>query len=292
MVDDERTVEELRAEIERYKSEIADINSVVEHLIQQANQELQIWTAIQRKVSPTEVPHFPGAHISAKFTPGMKSGGDYFEFFELNDKMTLGIIISSANGYGLSATLMSILIKYTSRPEIQKFQSPEDVVRAIVDELHPICGDQEEASLIFGYLDRRNFEFRYCHLGNIFGMHSSQGRNIRIEPDSAPITKNHKPNILTHLLPLNAKDRLTFATEGILQSINKETGRPFGTEGLMRCLQRVPKTGAHNLRNEVFYQLEQWQSSEPTDRDQTLLVLEVDERVLKLAKKTKANEET
>ena len=80
-------------ELKKYRFELQKTNSVLEKLITDLSQELKLATLIQKLLSPTEIPNIPGIEFSTKFLPGMKSGGDYFDIFEHEDRLKFGIIL-------------------------------------------------------------------------------------------------------------------------------------------------------------------------------------------------------
>ena len=77
-------------EISHYREQLYQVNSRLERLVSALSQELHFANLIQKKLSPTEIPHLSGVEFSTKFVPGMRFGGDYFDIFELEDKMKFG----------------------------------------------------------------------------------------------------------------------------------------------------------------------------------------------------------
>ncbi|MBO9667523.1 MAG: sigmaB regulation protein RsbU, partial [Bdellovibrio sp.] len=89
------------AELHRYRLELTKANTALEKMILQINQELKMAQTLQKYLSPTELPNIQGFEFSTKFLAGTRSGGDYFDIFEHEDKLKFGILISSATGYSL-----------------------------------------------------------------------------------------------------------------------------------------------------------------------------------------------
>lgn len=86
-----------------YRLQLTKTNQQLEKLISQVNQELKVAQALQKVLSPTEIPQISGFEFSTKFIPGTKNGGDYFDIFEHEDRLRFGLILSTASGYGISA---------------------------------------------------------------------------------------------------------------------------------------------------------------------------------------------
>jgi sigma-B regulation protein RsbU (phosphoserine phosphatase) len=272
-------------ELKRYRYELQKTNSTLETMIGELSQELKLAALIQRLLTPTEIPNIPGIEFSTKFIPGVKSGGDYFDIFEHDDRLKFGIILSSSSGYTMSALFLSVLMKMSAQIEARRGMEPHQVIAAMGAEIVPNIQKQESASIFYGIVDRRNYELKYSCVGSIAGLLQVQGQEqvSWLEPSSGPLRKDYDEKPLTHSIPLGPRDRLILCTEGVWNA--KSSENVFGKERLLKTVHRAPRSGVHDLRNEILYQVEQFTGQSEPVRDQTVLVTEVKDRVIKLAKK-------
>lgn len=272
------------AELHRYRLELGKINSVLEGMIVQMSQELKMAQAMQKLITPIELPNIQGFEFSTKFLPGMKSGGDYFDIFEHEDKLKFGILVSSASGYTLSSLLLSMIIKISSQIEARRGMPAEAVVQALVNEVTPLITTQDTASVFYGIVDRRTFEMQYASLGKVSAFVQIYGQSD-LQPlvnHGEEFSKISQTKAESSTIQLNPRDRLIIGTQGFLNTENPK-GVKWGERGFTQAILRAPKAGVHDLRNEIIYSNERY--SEKTDpmRDQTLIVAEVKDRVIKLA---------
>jgi phosphoserine phosphatase RsbU/P len=274
------------AEVARYRAELSKANSDLEKIIADLGQELKMAAMIQKVLSPTEIPNIPGFEFSTKFNSGTERGGDYFDIFEHEDKMKFGIVLANSSGYSMSALFLSVLIKLSSQIEARKGMSPDMVLIQMAKELVPGIENQDSASVFYGVMDRRSFEFSFSCAGQLVAFLLPQGSDkiTQLLPSSGPFKKEYseKPNAQT--LQLNARDRLILCTEGVLNAENS-SGEAFGVDKLSNAVLRKARAGVHDLRNEILFQVQQFTNLAEPVRDQTVIVMEVKDRVIKLAKK-------
>lgn len=273
------------AEISKYRLEVDRANEELERIISDLTQELKLAGKIQKLLTPTEIPNIPGVEFSTKFMAGTKSGGDYFDIFELHDKLKFGILLSSCSGYSMSALFLSVLMKYTAQMEARKGLAPDAVIQLLASEIVPQIQKNETASIFYGVVDRRNYELNYCCVGTIGGILQTQGKDhvSWLEPSAGPLKKDFSEKPLAHALSLGPRDRFILCTEGVWFAQSHDQN--FGKERLITAIKSQQKATVHDLRNEILFQVEQFTGLKDPDRDQTVIVTEVKDRVIKLAKK-------
>lgn len=303
-------------ELQRYKTEVHFLNQKLEKILVDLNQEFLLATKIQRKLTPTEYPKLTGLEFSTKFIPGMQNGGDYFDIFELEDKWRFGVVIASCTGYALSALMLSVLIRLASEIEAKRGMEPFLVIDKIAKEVAGQIRPQDRGSLFYGILDRRNFEFTYASAGSILALWQTKnfdnkpsravvseskdsGRIITLESGCQNLSeiKNGDIASLQSKITLSSQDRLVFLTEGWALGAQQVAGSldlmdsKSMTENLyneskklaIQTLQSAAKQDVHGVRQELLIKARSTSDESSVSRDQTILVMEVKERVIKLA---------
>jgi len=240
---------------------------------------------------PTEIPNIQGFEFSSKFEASSISGGDYFDIFELEDKFKFGILLSSATGHGLSALLLAVLLKMNSQVKARRGAGPRDIVKAISQEIHLGLKDlkgpshQQQASLFFALVDRRRFELNYCSVGNVIGFYLPYAQNtVEIfQSSGSALTSQVMEPTGEHQIPLQTKDRIVIVSPGLFESKNG-AGEMFGVERIKKILLSSQSLSTHELRHNLFYEHKKFTSGLELERDLTALVIEVQDRVIKLAR--------
>lgn len=281
----EREVKEREADIARFREELIKANRRLEQMIESFNQELKLAHAIQRTLVPTEFPNIPGFEFSTRFLPSSKSGGDYFDFFEHQDKFRFGIVLSSASAHGMSALLLSVLLKMTGKLEARKGADPHLVVQAIAQEMAGEMEPDAKVDMFYALVDRRSFEMRFLRLGNIIAIVQPAGSHEFqiLDSSGGALDQDFKAPKESKKIMLNPRDRVILFTRGILEITNPR-GETFGLENVTRSLMSGPKRGVHEMRNHLLFEAQKFAQGQELPRDLTVLILEVKEKVIKLAK--------
>jgi sigma-B regulation protein RsbU (phosphoserine phosphatase) len=270
----------------RYKTELTKANKSLEKLITQVTQELRVASQIQRVLVPTEFPNIHGVEFSTKFIPGSVKGGDYFDIFEHDDRLKFGVLVSCSSGYTMSALFLSVLLKMAGQMEARRGAEPNVVLKKMLLELLPnMQQGKDRSSLFYGVIDRRTFEMKYCQIGNnvVLAVDGETGKMTALTSDAPPIVKGYKHDLVCQSIILNPCDRLIIVSEGVVKAGNPG-GEAFGLDRLSQAVMRAPKSGVHEMRNELLYQLEKFSESTEFPEDVTVVVTEVKERILKLAR--------
>ena len=281
----EQEVQERQADLRRFREELAKANQKLEGMIGQLHTELKLAHTIHKALVPTEFPHINGFEFSTKFVPSAISGGDYFDIFEHEDRFRFGIIVSSASGHTMSALLLGVLLKMTGQLEARKGSDPHVVLQDMHTQLKENMDHLDQADMFYALIDRRNFEMRYVRAGQLIVLHQnfSTGEVQALDSGLGAMSLDFKSPPESKSIFLNPRDRLVLCTRGVIEARNPE-GEAYGMERVTRSFLSGPKRGVHELRNHILYEVQKFgQGAEPI-RDQTLVVLEVKDKVIKLAK--------
>lgn len=282
----EQEVAEREKDLAVFRRELSTANRRLEALISELNQELKMAHAIQKHLVPTEIPHIQGFEFSSKFVPSFARGGDYFDIFEHEDRSRFGVIVASSSGHTMSALLLSVLLKLTGRMEARRGSEPHVMLKQIAQELIPNVQGADNADVFYGLFDRRNFSLAYSKVGDVMALHFDYAMNeLKLLKSSSPaLSQGFGSEIESQSVDLSPKDKLIFCTKGVVEARNLE-GQEFGQDRLYKSILEYATRGVHELRNQIFYQVQRFTSGQEIPRDMTVVVAEVKDRVIKLAKK-------
>jgi sigma-B regulation protein RsbU (phosphoserine phosphatase) len=281
----EEELEERQADLKRFRDELGKANVRLENLISQILNELKLAHVLQKALVPTEFPHISGFEFSTKFVPSAISGGDYFDIFEHEDRFRFGVIVSSSSGHTMSALLLGILLKMTSQIESKKGSEPHQVLKDMATQVREQVTDEDEADIFYALVDRRNYDMRFVKAGHVLVLHQSfvTGEVQALDSGLGPLKPTFKAPLQSQSIFLNPRDRMVICTRGVMETRNLK-GEAYGVERVTRSFLSGPKRGVHELRNHLLYEVQKFAQNAQPARDQTVVVLEVKDKVIKLAK--------
>ncbi len=286
----EGELRERERDLKHFREELGAANVRMESLMALLERELSMAHRIQKALTPTELPQISGFEFSSKFIASGIQGADYFDVFEHEDRLRFGVVLATSSGHGMSALLLSVLLKLTRQMEARKSKDPSRILASVAEEVRLSLEGDAQSDILYGVMDRRSYDFNYCRAGQVLGFHlPSGGKTVNmLESSGSGLVRERHESFTAHKVALNPKDRVVLCSRGIVEALNR-AGDAFGLERLIQVLATGPVTGVHELRNHILYEVERFTAGREIPRDQTVLVMEVKDRVIKLARKNQAH---
>ena len=151
---------ELKTSIERHALERAEKERI--------GAELDIATQIQTNMLPCTFPPFPDRaefDIYATMKPAKEVGGDFYDFFLIDDN-TLAVVIADVSSKGVPAALFMVIAKTLIKNNALYGKSPREVFETVNNLL---CENNEANMFVtafMGYLDITNGRFTFVNAGH------------------------------------------------------------------------------------------------------------------------------
>jgi sigma-B regulation protein RsbU (phosphoserine phosphatase) len=166
----------------------------------------------------------------------LRWGGDYYDFFPLDDTH-LGILIGDVSGKGMSAAFYITLAKGVILSQIQQSLSPADVLCKVNKLLYDTMERGKFISLIYGVFNTATMEFTYAQAGHNPILHRKSDSSTEMLParglalglDSGHVFNHATTN---HSVHLDAGDSLILYTDGVTEAVNL-SGEEFDIKGLL-----------------------------------------------------------
>jgi predicted ester cyclase len=151
---------------------ILDARPAMEDLAQEIRererieQELQVARRIQQASLPREVPQLEGWQISPYYRPAREVGGDFYEFFELDDGR-VGFAVGDATGKGVPAAfVMSATCALLGGVATASGASPGEVLARINEAVLTRIPPNMFVTCFYAILDSKSGSLSYANAGH------------------------------------------------------------------------------------------------------------------------------
>jgi sigma-B regulation protein RsbU (phosphoserine phosphatase) len=128
--------------------------------------DLSIAHRIQAALLPKEIPRVEGAELGAFSVPAQQIGGDYYDFFEVDDEH-LGVAIADVVGKGVTGALVMALCRSVLRMRAPGCRSPAEVLRTANALLSGDLSEDMFVTMLYMVLNRRTRELRVARAGHL-----------------------------------------------------------------------------------------------------------------------------
>ena len=190
-------------------------------------QELNVAARIQESILPKTFPPFPDRpeiEIFAAMTPARQVGGDFYDFFFL-DEHHLAFVIGDVSGKGVPAALFMAVCRTLIKATALHDECPDSCLNCVN---HLLCGDNKAdlfVTVFYGVLDTRTGEVAYTNAG-----HNAPYWMRRNGTPPAPLA--NQGGIVLGVLPearytkttitLEPGECLFLYTDGVTEAMNKD----------------------------------------------------------------------
>ena len=237
--------------------------------------ELDIARAIQLSMLPKTFPAFPNHRefdIYAEMTAAKEVGGDFYDFFLIDDNH-LGFAIGDVSGKGIPAALFMAVCKTVLKTTALKGLPPQECLRQVNHILHLERLASMFVTIFYGILDFRSGEVIYsngghpapCKIdkkGTVYAIEITD--NLILGVVGSEIYKSKK-------IILEPGDGLFLYTDGITEAIDAND-LFYGEERLLNSLKH-PVKNAKDVSQKVITDVKSFSAGLAQSDDMTVLAL-------------------
>jgi serine phosphatase RsbU (regulator of sigma subunit)/predicted ester cyclase len=198
-----------------------------EHL----EQELRVARRIQQASLPMEVPTLEGWQISPYYQPAREVGGDFYDFFELEDGR-VGVVVGDATGKGVSAALVAAATSSMVRAVAQALgsSSPGEVLAQVNETLVARIPSNMFVTCFYAVLDPESAGLRYANAGHDLPYLRGRSSNHAEELSARGMPLGLMPEMSYEEkeIVLDAGDSVLFYSDGLVEAHDPQRHQMFG----------------------------------------------------------------
>jgi sigma-B regulation protein RsbU (phosphoserine phosphatase) len=265
--DFEMTVQKTLRQVRRLRAALADHDRLIA-----LERELAIAADIQRSFLPKEGGAAKrGAFVvNASMTPAHAVGGDFYDYFWLDDKR-LGVVIGDVSGKGVPAALLMAVTRSLLRATALRGAEPgpclEEVNRLLVRDTTA----ERFVTLFYAVLDGERGELCFANAGhNAPFLVRASGAVEELSGSQLILGAVPEARYATRSVPLQCGDRLFLYTDGVTEALNLQ-GEQFSEQRLQCLLRKATGDSPQEMIDRVMQGIRSFAAGAPQSDDITIL---------------------
>ncbi len=286
-------IENLANSIQRMEK---DINSYIRNLSrvtaekERIGAELDVAAKIQADMLPCIFPAFPARHefdIRAAMTPAKEVGGDFYDFFLVDDDH-LALVIADVSGKGVPAALFMVIAKTLIKNAAQTGLSPKAALEKVNNQL---CENNEAEMFVtvwLGIYEISTGKLTAANAGHEYPAIRRKNGEFELYKDRHGFVLAGMENTRykEYELWLEPGETLFVYTDGVAEATDGES-RLYGTDRMLQALNQNPDGIPEELLAAVQQDIDRFVGDAPQFDDITMLSLQRKDETADRMKKLK-----
>ncbi len=252
------------------------------------NREIEIAREVQERLFPQDLPAIKGLEYSGACRPASGVGGDYYDFFELENGK-LGLAIGDVSGKGIGASLMMASLQASLRG--QTIHHDEDIaaLMAHVNQLvYETSTTNRYATFFYAQYDPTTRKLGYVNAGhNAPYLLRTGDRNIEIITltEGGPVVGMLPPMIVEYEqgeVILQPGDLIIGTTDGITEAMDAEENE-WGDEAFLEELKIIKDRPPNDIIEQIMAAADRFANGAKQHDDMTIIVVRaIEDQVINL----------
>lgn len=269
-----RSVRQMEADIYTYIDNLTAVTAEKERI----GAELDVAKHIQASMLPCIFPAFPERtelDIYATMTPAKEVGGDFYDFFLVDDDR-LAMVMADVSGKGVPAALFMVIAKTLIKNVAQTGLSPKTVLEKVNNQL---CNNNEAEMFVtvwLGILEISTGKMTCANAGHEYPVLKRAGSDYALIKDKHGFVLAGIENsrYQEYELQLEPGDRLFLYTDGVAEATDV-SNQLYGTDRMLEALNRNQDVSCEVLLDRMKEDVDTFVGEAPQFDDITMLSLEL-----------------
>ena len=199
--------------------------------------ELGVATKIQADMLPKDFPDRQDIGLYATMTPAKEVGGDFYDFFFIDDDH-IALVMADVAGKGVPAALFMVIAKVIIRNQVsESSEAPADILYRVNNIL---CQNNSSGLFVtvwLGIMDINSGEIRYANAGHEYPIIGRAGKGFEVIElgNGPPLAAMEDMPFDNESVTLGKGDSIFLYTDGVPEA-KSEQGTRFGMDALVEAL--------------------------------------------------------
>jgi sigma-B regulation protein RsbU (phosphoserine phosphatase) len=258
--------------------EINDRLAVVNDDLTQAqakiNKDLAHAQTIQSGLLPSEFSDIGDLKVGARYIPASQVGGDYYDFFQLDDNR-FGLVIADVSGHGVAAAMIMAMTKVLLKTFSHQLDSPQKTLERINSIFQNDIKSDNFVTIFFAMLNVQEKKLRFVSAGHnpILFLNRNTGSCELIKADGLFLGVFEDMMLNETERPYKPGDRIVLYTDGLTEAENNK-GEMYGLERLIEFSKVHGSREPDAFLDALLQDLNTFTQSRSLEDDVTLLIID------------------
>ncbi len=236
--------------------------------------ELDAAKKIQNGLLPKILPNNNILDVSAYSTISDDVGGDFYDFFEIENNK-YGVVIGDASGKGSPAAMLISQIQAIIKSDLSLNRSIAQTIYLINSYLNTYSEARHFATMFFGILDLTTGIFNYINAGHNFPIVLGKNHNVkRLKTTGPALGIMTNANYSEEKVKINTADLIFVFTDGLPERMDNNS-QQFGEDKIINLLQENTQNRSEQIVDEVIKKVTCFSSNNNEIDDTTFMVIKI-----------------
>ncbi|PKL41636.1 MAG: hypothetical protein CVV41_17950 [Candidatus Riflebacteria bacterium HGW-Riflebacteria-1] len=236
-------------------------------------EELAVAKVVQESLFPQKALHLGGFRVYGKSLAMAELGGDYFDYFAVDDN-NLAALLGDVAGHGVGAALIMAMAKAGIVKCRDQLKSPVKLLERLHELIYGSKTRKQKKIMTFQYItaDCSSGRAVYANAGGCSPIFCSNGKAEEIALPGAALGAFKKANFQQREIAFKSGDLLVFYTDGIIETRNRD-GVEFGYANFARLVEKSSGNDPEEVYNRICASYYQHIAGQQAQDDLTLVVI-------------------
>ncbi|MCL2112137.1 MAG: SpoIIE family protein phosphatase [Clostridiales bacterium] len=256
-------------------SEQAQMNAKMKKALARVSAGAKMAKTIQQSILPINDTYWDTIAYNSFYKPADDLGGDFHDLMKLSDDEYL-VYIADVSGHGIRSALLTVFMRERVRMNMAAaFEGPGALLAELVQDFSKVDteGMMYVTMVICKYTKSRR-ELAISNAGhNCYPLIvRNSGRSEAIPTHGMPICSIAEGiDYDEEVVSIHPGDRLVLFTDGVIEEVDKATGRSFGLEGVRGLAEKYGEYNGSYLAQKIMEESDHYSLIKAKD-DRTIVV--------------------
>ena len=262
------------SELENYIDNLSKVTAEKERI----GAELDVARHIQASMLPSIFPPFPNRDefdIYASMTPAKEVGGDFYDFF-LVDEDHLAMVIADVSGKGVPAAMFMMISKTLLKSAAQSGLSPKAILEKVNNQLCENNDAEMFVTVWIGILEISTGKLVCANAGHEYPAIMRKGGSFELYKDKHGfvLAGMEGSKYREYELVLSAGDRLFVYTDGVAEATDSNNNL-YGTDRMIDALNKAKDLSSRELLGSLHKDIDSFVGIADQFDDITMLSIQI-----------------